>query len=85
MPYAGVHLFEHNVAVTDAADFKFANVVPDYVLEAFAIAAELGLGLVYNGNALLERQLKMVPYPRDRHALVQIIRIILPIWPADGS
>ena len=35
---AGMHLFENNIALADAADFQFADVVPDYVLEAFAIA-----------------------------------------------
>ena len=63
MSDAGMHLLENNVAVTDAANLQFADVVSDYVFETLAITAESGLGLVHNGNALLERQLKMVPHP----------------------
>ena len=55
MPDAGMHLLENNIALADAADFQLADVVSDYVFEALAIAAELRLGLVHNGNALFER------------------------------
>ena len=70
-----MHLFEHDVAVTDAANLQLSYIVPNNVLKALAIAAEHALGFVHNGNTLLERQLKMVPHPRNRHALVKIIGV----------
>ena len=58
MADAGVHLLENNVAVADAANFKFADVVSNYIFETFPVSAQARPGLIHNGYPLLQRKLK---------------------------
>ena len=75
MPRTSVQLFEDQFVVNAAADLQLANVVANDELETLRVAIHLAASIIDQVDPLLERHLKMVADPFDRHALVKIVGI----------
>ena len=69
-----MELFQDEFAVGLSADLKFTDIVSYDELEALGVAVKPSSGPINNIDALLERDLKVVAYPGDGHALVKVVR-----------
>ena len=71
----GMDLAHYQNVIFTSANLNFPNVMAHDELEALGIAVQTTLGFRHNVHATLQRNLEVMTYARNGHALIQVVGV----------